>query len=134
MYYRTFSLSLTWIGHNATPYHSFNVLPHALPYIFSQFSMVSGYLPRVNVNFIKNIYINIFLKNDGSAWQHVANSPKPGNYQTKYTIKRVIYGNTLHYDLSMFAEFKKLPYPFVISISARFHKVFPLPYWNLLNK
>ena len=24
--YHTFSFSLTWIGHNATPYHNFNVL------------------------------------------------------------------------------------------------------------
>ena len=24
----------TWIGHNATRYHNFNALPHALPYIF----------------------------------------------------------------------------------------------------
>ena len=29
----------TWIGHNATRYHNFNALPHALPYIFSQFNL-----------------------------------------------------------------------------------------------
>ena len=33
----------TWIDHNATCYHNFNALPHALqyvlPYIFSQFNM-----------------------------------------------------------------------------------------------
>ena len=29
----------TWIGHHATCYHNFNALPHALPYIFSQFNM-----------------------------------------------------------------------------------------------
>ena len=33
----------TWIGHDATRYHNFNVLrhalPHALPYIFSKFNM-----------------------------------------------------------------------------------------------
>ena len=29
----------TWIGHNATRYHNFNALPHALPYIFSQVTM-----------------------------------------------------------------------------------------------
>ena len=33
----------TWIGHDATCYHNFNALPyalpHALPYIFSQFNM-----------------------------------------------------------------------------------------------
>ena len=34
---------IKWIGHNATRYHNFNPLPHALPhallYIFSQFNM-----------------------------------------------------------------------------------------------
>ena len=34
---------MPWIGHNATRYHNFNMLPHglphALPYIFSQFDM-----------------------------------------------------------------------------------------------
>ena len=29
----------TWIDHNATRYHNFNALPHALLYIFSQFNM-----------------------------------------------------------------------------------------------
>ena len=29
----------TRIGHDATRYHNFNALPHALPYIFSQFNM-----------------------------------------------------------------------------------------------
>ena len=33
----------TWRGHDATRYHNFNALPHALlqalPYIFSQFNM-----------------------------------------------------------------------------------------------
>ena len=29
--YHTFSLSLTWIGHNARRYHNINVLLHALP-------------------------------------------------------------------------------------------------------
>ena len=33
----------TWKGHNATRYHKFNALPlmvpHTLPYIFSQFNM-----------------------------------------------------------------------------------------------
>ena len=32
---------VTWIGHNATRYHKFNALPHALPYIFSQFNIDS---------------------------------------------------------------------------------------------
>ena len=36
-----------WIGHNATRYHNFSALPHAFPYIFSQFSIVGGYLQRV---------------------------------------------------------------------------------------
>ena len=39
----------TWISHNTTRYHNFNVLPHALPYIFSQFSLVWGYLQRVTI-------------------------------------------------------------------------------------
>ena len=29
----------TWIDHNPTRYHNLNALPHALPYIFSQFNM-----------------------------------------------------------------------------------------------
>ena len=45
--YETFSLSLTWIGHNATCYHNLNVLPQALPYIFFQCSMVWDSLQRV---------------------------------------------------------------------------------------
>ena len=60
MRYHTFSLSLTWIDHNAKRYHNFNVLLHALPYIFSKFSMVWGYLQRVttryNQIYKKNIY------------------------------------------------------------------------------
>ena len=35
-YYQTLK---TWIGHSARCYHKFNALPHALPYIFSQFNM-----------------------------------------------------------------------------------------------
>ena len=34
--YRTLQ---TWIGHNAMRYHNVNALPHALPYIFSQFNI-----------------------------------------------------------------------------------------------
>ena len=59
--YSTFSLSLTWLAYNATHYHNFNVLPHALPYIFSKFSMVWGYLQRVTARhrqIYKKIYIN----------------------------------------------------------------------------
>ena len=58
--YRIFSLSLSWIWHNAVRYHNFNVLPHAIPYFF-QFSMVWGYLQRVIKRYrqiYKNIYIN----------------------------------------------------------------------------
>ena len=58
MCYLIFSLSLKWIGHNATCYHNFNVLPHALPYIFSQCSMVWGYLQRVTIKFKKKIVIS----------------------------------------------------------------------------
>ena len=32
----------TWIGHNARHYHNFNMLPHVLLYIFSQFIMFRG--------------------------------------------------------------------------------------------
>ena len=63
--YRKFSLSLTWIGHNATRYHNFNVLLYALLYNFPQFSMVSGYLQNVTTCYRqiykKYIYINIFF-------------------------------------------------------------------------
>ena len=41
------------------------MLPHTLLYIFSQFSMVWGYLQRVTTRYhqiYKKIYINIFLK------------------------------------------------------------------------
>ena len=37
-----FPNSQAWIGHNARGYHNFNVLPHTIPYIFTQFSMVLG--------------------------------------------------------------------------------------------
>ena len=47
-HYHTFSLSLTWIDHNAKCYYNLSVLLHALPYIFCKFCMVSGYLQRVN--------------------------------------------------------------------------------------
>ena len=38
-YYQTLQ---TLSGHKATHYHNLNALPHALPYIFTQFSMVWG--------------------------------------------------------------------------------------------
>ena len=34
-------LCKTWIGHDATRYYNFNALPHALLYIFSQFTLTS---------------------------------------------------------------------------------------------
>ena len=68
----------------------------------------------------------------------LANSPKSGKSQRKYIITCVVarssYGNTLDYSLSMFVEFEKLPYSYVISISVRFHKLSHLLLWNLLNK
>ena len=45
----------TWIAHNATRYRNFNPLPHALPYIFFQFSMVWGYLQRFTTRY-RQIY------------------------------------------------------------------------------
>ena len=44
-------------------YHDFNMLPHALPYTFSQFSMVWGILQRFTMRytkFKKKILIHIF--------------------------------------------------------------------------
>ena len=55
----------TWIGHNATSYHNFNALPHALPYVFSQLSLVWSYLQRGTTRYCqiyKKIYIKIFSK------------------------------------------------------------------------
>ena len=49
-------------------------------------------------------------------------------------VTRSSYGNGLHYDLFMFVEFEKLPYPSVISISVRFQKLSHLLLWDLLNK
>ena len=89
-------------------YHNFNVLPHTIPHIFTQFSMVSGYLQRVTMRYhqiYKKMYINIFLKkSDKKAWQRVANSPKPGKSKRKYMVTRVVtrivmcssYVNALH--------------------------------------
>ena len=72
-HYRRFSLSLTWIGHNAKRHHNFNMLLHALPYIFSKFSMVWGYLQRVTIKFIKKYILIFFYKNDGNALQIAQN-------------------------------------------------------------
>ena len=129
----------TWVGHNVTRYHNFNALPHALPYIFSQFSMVWGYLQLVTIKFIKK-YVNIFFKKkltvtSGNALQITPNQRK---YTMKCVVTRVVarssYGNALRYGLSMFAEFEKLLYHSVNSISVRFHKPSHLLLWNLLNK
>ena len=43
----------TQIGHNATCYHNFNVLPHAIPSIFTHFSRVLGYLQCVTMHFLQ---------------------------------------------------------------------------------
>ena len=70
----------------------------------------------------------------GNALQVAQNQ---ANFRKKYTVTCVVtpscYGNALHYGLSIFVEFKKLPYPPVIPISARFHKRPQLVLWNLLN-
>ena len=55
----------TWIGYNVTHYHNFSALPHALPYNFSQSSIVwdiCNALPRVTVKFIKKCILIFFLK------------------------------------------------------------------------
>ena len=57
--YRTFYLSLTWIGHNETFYHNFNVFLthcHAFALNIALFAAIRNALPRVTVKFI-NIYI-----------------------------------------------------------------------------
>ena len=112
--YHTFSLSLAWFG------------------------AICNALLRVAIKFTKKYILIAFLKNVGNAWYRVANSPNPGKSQTKYMVTRVVarssYGNTLRYSLSMFAKFEKLIYPYVISISGRFHKPSHLLLWNLLNK
>ena len=73
MRYHTFSLSLTWLGHNAMHYRNFSLLPHTISYIFTQFSMVLGqFATRYHAllsNIFKKVYINIFLKKiDANAW------------------------------------------------------------------
>ena len=49
----------TWIGHNATRYHKFNVLPHAIPYIFTQFSTVWGYFHYATTRY-RQIYKKVY--------------------------------------------------------------------------
>ena len=64
--YCTFYLSLTWVDHKATRYHSFNVLPHTIPTFslsLACFRVICTTIPRVTFKFYKKMYINIFLKN-----------------------------------------------------------------------
>ena len=67
-------------------------------------------LLRVTVKFIKNIYYIIFKKLTVTRCK----KPKPGKSQRKCTVTHVVtrssYGNAMHYGLSMFREFEKLPY------------------------
>ena len=68
--HHTFSLSLTWVDHNTMHYHKSNVLPHTIPYIFTQFSMILGlfetcyhmYKIYKNLQIYKKMYINILFK------------------------------------------------------------------------
>ena len=50
--------------------------------------------------------------------------PYPCQTKKKCTVARVVtsssYGNALHYDLFMFVELEKFPYPSVIAILVRF--------------
>ena len=71
----TFQTLQTWTGHNATPCHNLNALPHVLlhvlPYILSEICLVLGYLQLifVTVNLFKKILIYIFFyKFDGNVW------------------------------------------------------------------
>ena len=74
-HYRTLQ---TWIGHDATRYHNFNVLRDALPYIFSKFSMVWDYLQRVTTRYRKmyekiHILKKIIMVTCGNALQIAQN-------------------------------------------------------------
>ena len=50
-----------WIDHDATRYHNFNALPyalpHALPYIFSQFNIGHNGTPYHNFNALPHVLI-----------------------------------------------------------------------------
>ena len=102
--YHTFSLSLTWIGDNSTCHYNFNLLPHTLTYIFFRCSMVWGYLQCVTTCYRQVYKKNILIFSFKKRWQRVANSRKPGKYQIKYMVMRVLthvgtrssYGNRLH--------------------------------------
>ena len=109
-------------------YHNINGLPQALLYIFSQFSMVWGYLHCVTVKCIKKCTLMFwFFLNVG---KRVAYSSKPGKSQIKYTVRRVVrsssYGNALHYGLSIFVEIEKLSYPSEILISVKLNLLPPI--------
>ena len=79
----------TWIGNHATRYHNFNVLPHALTYIFSRFSMVLGYLQHVTTRYrqiCKYIYIyslvmrgNTFSMNKSEVTERYGNFSNSAN-------------------------------------------------------
>ena len=57
-----FFQKLTVTSGNATRYHHFNALAHALSYIFSQFNMVWGYLQCVTIKFIEKHILTFFQK------------------------------------------------------------------------
>ena len=55
--YHTFCRSLTLVGHNAMYYHNFTVLPHTIPYTFTQFIMVLWlFETRYRQIYKKNVY------------------------------------------------------------------------------
>ena len=61
--YHTFSLSLTPMGHNEMRYHNFNMLPHALLYILSQFSIVWGLFATGNgLKLWQSVVLSMFIK------------------------------------------------------------------------
>ena len=97
--------------------------------------MVWGYLQCVATRYrqiCKKYILIVFFKNDGNALQIAQNQAdlRENIYLVTRVATRSSYGNALHYDLSMFGEFEKLPYPYVISTSARFHKRSHLLLWN----
>ena len=72
----TFETLQKWIGHNATYHHNFNMFLHTLPHIFSQFTMVWGYLQCFIMRYrqiYKNHILIVFLKNDGNLLQIAKN-------------------------------------------------------------
>ena len=90
------------------------MLPHALPYIFSEICLILSYLQRVTMHyrqfFKKNINIH-FLKNltvtHGNALQI---APKPCYNEWKciklHVVTRWSYGNALHCGLPMLNKIK----------------------------